>query len=83
VRAEHRRYRRAGAVTDLHEFPDRAHTLTMDSGWREVAEDVLAWLAAQGLAPAGPGTSAIPEQRVEAGDTAGAGSPENRPAPPG
>lgn len=43
--AECKKYRHSSAVTDLHEFPDRAHSLTIDSGWPEVADVVLAWLA--------------------------------------
>jgi dipeptidyl aminopeptidase/acylaminoacyl peptidase len=31
-------------VTDLREFPDRGHSLTIDHGWREVAQTVLDWL---------------------------------------
>jgi hypothetical protein len=30
------------------EFADRGHSLTIDSGWREVAEACLAWLTKQG-----------------------------------
>ena len=43
-----KQYRRSGAVTDLEEF-DRGHSLTIDSGWREVADACLAWLGQQGL----------------------------------
>lgn len=39
-----KRYRKAPAVTDYKEFPDRGHSLTIDSGWREVADAALAWL---------------------------------------
>jgi non-heme chloroperoxidase len=44
-----RRYRKSSAVTDYKEFPDRGHSLTIDSGWREVADAVLAWLSAHSL----------------------------------
>jgi pimeloyl-ACP methyl ester carboxylesterase len=44
-----KQYRHSDAVTDLHEFPDRAHSLTIDHGWRDVAEKCLSWLADQGL----------------------------------
>jgi alpha-beta hydrolase superfamily lysophospholipase len=37
-------YRNSSAVTDLRSFPDRGHSLTIDSGWREVADTVLGWL---------------------------------------
>lgn len=49
TRATLKQYRHSDAVTDLREFPDRAHSLTVDHGWREVADACLAWLAAQSL----------------------------------
>jgi len=42
-------YRGSSAVTDLRSFPDRGHSLTIDSGWREVADSVLGWLREHGL----------------------------------
>jgi pimeloyl-ACP methyl ester carboxylesterase len=53
TRATLKRYRKSPAVTDLDEFADRGHSLTIDSGWREVADRILAWLAKQPL-PTGP-----------------------------
>jgi pimeloyl-ACP methyl ester carboxylesterase len=44
-----KQYRGSGAVTDLVEFPDRGHSLTIDSGWRGVADECLSWLKKQGL----------------------------------
>ena len=44
-----KQYRGSSAVTDLVEFADRGHSLTIDSGWRTVADGCLAWLAKQGL----------------------------------
>ena len=44
-----RLYRKSPAVTDVREFPDRGHSLCIDSGWQEVADTVLEWLAAQSL----------------------------------
>jgi pimeloyl-ACP methyl ester carboxylesterase len=44
-----KQYRHSTAVTDLVEFPDRGHSLTVDSGWRAVADACLDWLAQQGL----------------------------------
>ncbi|MGW4774527.1 alpha/beta hydrolase [Nocardia sp. NPDC004278] len=38
------------AVTDLKQFADRGHSLVFDSGWRAVADYVLIWLAANGIA---------------------------------
>ncbi|SNT12588.1 hypothetical protein SAMN05216276_102576 [Streptosporangium subroseum] len=37
VRATLRRYRHPHAVTDIKNLPDRAHSLTIDGGWRMVA----------------------------------------------
>src|SRR5579862_4102144 len=42
-------YRKSAAVTDLEKFPGRGHSLTIDSGWREVADAVLAWLREHSL----------------------------------
>jgi non-heme chloroperoxidase len=42
--ATRRLYHKSPAVTDLKEFPDRGHSLTIDHGWREVAQEVLGWL---------------------------------------
>jgi hypothetical protein len=36
-------------VTDLKQFPDRAHSLVIDSGWSFVADYVLGWLDERGL----------------------------------
>jgi pimeloyl-ACP methyl ester carboxylesterase len=49
TRATLKQYRHSGAVTDIKEFADRAHSLTIDHGWREVADAVLAWLKQQSL----------------------------------
>jgi pimeloyl-ACP methyl ester carboxylesterase len=43
-----KQYRHSDAVTDLEEFPDRGHSLTIDAGWAAVAEATLAWLTKQG-----------------------------------
>ena len=56
-----KQYRHSSAVTDLIEFPDRGHSLTIDSGWREVAAGVLGWLAEQGLTPASSAGSSVRE----------------------
>ena len=37
-------YHKSPAITDLREFPDRGHSLTMDHGWREIAQGALDWL---------------------------------------
>jgi pimeloyl-ACP methyl ester carboxylesterase len=40
-----KQYRHSAAVTDFLEFPDRGHSLTIDSGWRVIADACLDWLA--------------------------------------
>jgi non-heme chloroperoxidase len=47
--ATRRLYHKSPAITDLKEFPDRGHSLTIDHGWREVAQEVLDWLHQRGL----------------------------------
>ncbi|MEN0128084.1 MAG: alpha/beta fold hydrolase [Brevundimonas sp.] len=49
TRATLKQYRHSDAVTDILDFPDRAHSLTIDHGWRDVADASLAWLKQQGL----------------------------------
>ena len=49
VRSTLRAYSKSKAVTELKEFPRRGHSLTIDSGWRELAEYCLGWLKAKGL----------------------------------
>jgi pimeloyl-ACP methyl ester carboxylesterase len=44
-----KQYRHSDAVTEILEFPDRAHSLTIDHGWGDVAAAALTWLKAQGL----------------------------------
>jgi pimeloyl-ACP methyl ester carboxylesterase len=44
-----KQYRHSDAVTDLVEFADRGHSLTIDPGWPEVADACLAWLNKQGF----------------------------------
>ena len=49
TRATLKQYRHSDAVTDLVTFPDRGHSLIIDSGWAEVAETCLGWLKEQSL----------------------------------
>jgi len=42
-------YRRSTAVTDLRRLAGRGHSLTIDSGWRGVADTALTWLNAHKL----------------------------------
>ncbi len=49
TRSTLKQYRGSSAVTDLVEFEDRGHSLTIDHGWQEVAEATLRWLDKHGL----------------------------------
>jgi pimeloyl-ACP methyl ester carboxylesterase len=49
TRATLKQYRHSDAVTDLQDFPDRAHSLTVDNGWRDVADASLSWLEKNAL----------------------------------
>jgi len=44
-----KQYKHSPAVTDLIEFADRGHSLTIDRGWEDVAGACLTWLDKQGL----------------------------------
>ncbi|WP_426502748.1 hypothetical protein ACPPVO_34600 [Dactylosporangium sp. McL0621] len=50
TKATLKQYRHSTAVTELHEFPDRGHSLTIDSGWQAVAATCVDWLEKQHLA---------------------------------
>jgi pimeloyl-ACP methyl ester carboxylesterase len=49
VKSTLKAYSKSPAITELKEFAGRGHSLTIDSGWRELAEYSLAWLKAKGL----------------------------------
>lgn len=44
TRSTFKQYRDSTAVTELKQFEGRGHSLAIDSGWRQVADAVLAWL---------------------------------------
>jgi esterase/lipase len=48
-KATYKQYRKSQASTELVEFADRGHSLTIDDGWREVADAVLTWLKTKGM----------------------------------
>lgn len=60
TRAAYRLYRDSGATTELLQLGDRGHSLTIDSGWAAVAEQVLAWLEAQGIGAPAPAVGDVP-----------------------
>jgi non-heme chloroperoxidase len=49
VRSALKTYHQSPAVTEFKEFAGRGHSLTIDSGWRELAEYCLAWLQGKRL----------------------------------
>ncbi|HEY2042486.1 MAG TPA: alpha/beta hydrolase [Jatrophihabitans sp.] len=49
TRSTLKQYRHSTAVTELKQFEGRGHSLTVDSGWKEVADAVLDWLKVNGL----------------------------------
>jgi pimeloyl-ACP methyl ester carboxylesterase len=44
TRSTLKQYRDSAAVTELKQFEGRGHSLTIDGGWREVADATLEWL---------------------------------------
>lgn len=42
--ASYKQQQRNVGVTEIHEMPNRGHALTIDSGWREVADTALAFV---------------------------------------
>jgi non-heme chloroperoxidase len=51
VRGAHKLYAGGGSPAELRTYADRGHSAPFDHGWRELADDTLAWLEGQGLAP--------------------------------
>ena len=45
AKAAYRRERKNPGVTEIVEIPGRGHALTIDSGWREVADTALAFVS--------------------------------------
>ena len=48
-KSTYKKYRKNESATELVEFEDRGHSLTIDHGWREVADSALDWLKGKGL----------------------------------
>jgi non-heme chloroperoxidase len=42
--ASYKKQKRNRSATDIHEIPDRGHSLVFDSGWQDVAEAALAFI---------------------------------------
>jgi pimeloyl-ACP methyl ester carboxylesterase len=49
TRSTLKQYRDSTAVTELKQFEGRGHSLTIDNGWKQVADAVLDWLHSNGL----------------------------------
>lgn len=49
TRSTLKQYRDSTSVTELKQFEGRGHSLTVDSGWKEVANAILDWLKTSGL----------------------------------
>jgi len=47
--ASYQQSRRSASPTEITEIPGRGHSLTIDSGWREVAETALRFIERQQL----------------------------------
>jgi len=60
TKATLKQYRHSTAETELLEFPDRGHSLTIDGGWRDVATACLTWLAGHGFGADVEGVPADP-----------------------
>jgi pimeloyl-ACP methyl ester carboxylesterase len=49
VKGTQKLYAKSPAITELKEFPDRGHSLTIDHGWEEVAQTSLDFLKAHSI----------------------------------
>ena len=49
TRSTLKQYRDSTAVTEFQQFEGRGHSLTIDNGWKDVADAVLTWLVGHGL----------------------------------
>jgi len=49
VKSALKAYRKSTAATEFKEFAGRGHSLTIDSGWRELAEYCLDWMKRKGF----------------------------------
>jgi alpha-beta hydrolase superfamily lysophospholipase len=49
TRSALKQYRDSMAITELKQFEGRGHSLTVDSGWKDVANAVLDWLKTNGF----------------------------------
>ncbi len=66
ARATYHRQRRNPGVTSFRSIPDRGHSLTIDAGWREVAEVALAFVRLH--QPASPARASADRERWRGGE---------------
>jgi hypothetical protein len=69
VHAAHKRQKRNPAVTEIVEMPNRRHSLTIDHGWREVAQTALDFVKpfARSVAPDDGEVARFRSDRVASG----------------
>lgn len=60
VRAAYRIQQRNPGVTELETFPGRGHSLPVDSGWREIADTALDFMARTGSTATAPDRRDVP-----------------------
>jgi pimeloyl-ACP methyl ester carboxylesterase len=58
--ASYKKQKRNPGVTEITEIAGRGHALTIDSGWREVADAALEFVRRAGSADAGPPPESVP-----------------------
>jgi non-heme chloroperoxidase len=68
AKAAYKRQRRNAALTEFVTVPNRGHALTIDHGWREVAQTALEFVAR--VAPSGHGSEAPSVPKAREGSTA-------------
>jgi non-heme chloroperoxidase len=61
TRANYKLYGESTPVTDLKQFADRGHSLTIDGRWRQVADAdfALGWLTRRGISATAPSESRL------------------------
>jgi len=59
TRANYKLYGESTAVTNLKQFADRGHSLTIDGRWHQIADFVLGWLTRRGISAKAPSESRL------------------------
>ena len=80
TRSTLKQYRHSTAITELRQFEHRGHSLTIDHGWKEVADAILAWLTARGtLERPGRGGARLAHPALDRSELSAARSSARRP----